>query len=263
MRAHARMCHADGPDRPAMFGHPSCLCGREPPGYAAMPVVLQVLPRLITGGVEQREVRRKSTRPSATPVRQPWSRLKAVSSGRAEMERAERAGHVVLPLNRKDPVSLWRDAASLTGLGEKSGRYGSRPSRAPAWAAWFAVRQRRTPLCDHVPDGPAAETCRSSVGYNAMMAKGSSMIVASGLHGRADLAARTRRRPRSVAVGPRGVDPAVFDPAAVSPDRIAALREPFGDRNGGARGRAPRAYHGMEGTTVLSQAAARMNDMIP
>ena len=218
-----------------------------------MPVVLQVLPRLITGGVERSTVEINQALCDAG-----WTTLVASEGGPLVAE-IERAGgrHVVLPLNRKDPVSLWRNAASLTGLiRESQVDLVHARSRAPAWAAWFAVRRtgRHFVTTYH---GAYGENLPFKRRYNAVMAKGERVIVAS--HFMAGLVSAQhgvgRDRLRLV---PRGVDPAVFDPAAVSPDRIAALRDRWAIEQAAPVIMLPGRITGWKGQTVLLQAAARM-----
>ena len=93
--------------------------------------------------------------------------------------------------------------------------------------------------------------------YNAVMAKGERVIVASrfmaGLVSAQHGVGRDRLR-----LVPRGVDPAVFDPAAVSPDGIAALRDSWSIEQAAPVIMLPGRITGWKGQTILLQAAARM-----
>src|SRR6185503_1599747 len=96
-------------------------------------------------------------------------------------------------------------------------------SRAPAWSAWLACRRTGAHFVTTY-HGAYRENLPFKRRYNAVMAKGERVIAASrfiaGL-----VAARHGVEASRIRVIPRGVDPAVFDPAAVSGDRMARLVE--------------------------------------
>ena len=98
--------------------------------------------------------------------------------------------------------------------------------------------------------------------YNAVMAKGERVIVASrfmaGLVSAQHGVGRDRLR-----LVPRGVDPAVFDPAAVSPDRIAALRDRWAIEQAAPVIMLPGRITGWKGQTVLFRPRRACDGMIP
>ena len=134
-------------------------------------------------------------------------------------------------------------------------------SRAPAWASWFAVRRtgRHFVTTYH---GAYGENLPFKRRYNAVMAKGERVIVASqfmaGLVSAQHGVGRDRLR-----LIPRGVDPAVFDPAAVTPDGIAALRDSWSIEQAVPVIMLPGRITGWKGQTILLQAAARMQRRDP
>ena len=182
------------------------------------PVVLQVLPSLITGGVERGtvEIAEAIAEADATAV--------VASAGGPLVRRIERAGgiHVTLPLATKSPFGIWRNAAALERLirRRKVSLVHAR-SRAPAWSAWLACQRTGVPFVTtyHGTYGEGGSLKRR---YNDVMARGRIVIAASQFI--ADLvAARHGIDPARIKVIPRGVDPAVFDPVAVAGTRIAKL----------------------------------------
>lgn len=226
--------------------------------HAPMPVVLQVVPRLITGGVERSTVEITQALTGAG-----WTALVASEGGPLvrEIERAG-GGNVRLPLDHKDPVSLWRNATLLARLiRDAQVDVVHARSRGPAWSAWFAVRRtgRHFVTTYH---GAYGENLPLKRRYNSVMAMGERVIVASrfmaGL-----VSARHGVGPDRLRLIPRGVDPGVFDPAAVPPERIDALRHDWSIEPGASVIALPGRITGWKGQTVLLQAAARMQRRDP
>ena len=187
--------------------------------FPVPPVVLQVLPSLVTGGVERGAVE------MAQAIADAGARALVASAGGPMADLVERAGgrHVTLPLKTKNPLGIWRNAAALTNLvrDQKVSLVHAR-SRAPAWSAWLACQRTGAPFVTTY-HGTYDETVPLKRQYNAVMARGRIVIAASQYI--ADLvAARHRVDPARIRVIPRGVDPAVFDPLAVSGERVARLR---------------------------------------
>jgi glycosyltransferase involved in cell wall biosynthesis len=182
--------------------------------------VLQVLPALVSGGVE-----RGTLEIAEALVGAGWRALVA-SAGGPLVEPLERLGarHVALPLGRKSPPGIWRNAAALAGLvrAEKVGIVHAR-SRAPAWAALLAARRTGARLVTTY-HGTYNEGWPGKRFYNSVMARGERVIAISDFIAE-HLRARHGADPARLRVIPRGVDERRFDPAAVSPARVAALRE--------------------------------------
>jgi glycosyltransferase involved in cell wall biosynthesis len=96
-------------------------------------------------------------------------------------------------------------------------------SRAPAWSAWLACRRTGAHFVTTY-HGTYGEDLPFKRRYNAVMAKGERVIAASRFI--AELVATRHGVDRSrIRVIPRGVDPTVFDPDAVSGDRMTRLAE--------------------------------------
>ena len=182
------------------------------------PLVLQVIPRLGIGGAERAVV------DIARAVVAAGGRALVVSEGGALEAQLPPGGarHVALPVAAKSPLAVWRNGARLARLIRSEGvDLVHARSRAPAWSALLAARRTGKPF---VTTFHAAYNAGSALKrrYNAVMAKGERVIAISDF-----VAAHVRCR---YGVGddrlrriPRGIDVAGFDPAAVAPERVAAL----------------------------------------
>ena len=181
-------------------------------------VVLQVLPALDSGGVE------RGTVEVAAAVSGAGGTALVASAGGRMVPQVERAGgrHVALPLRRRTPLAIWRNAGLLAGLIRAEGvRIVHARSRAPAWSAWWATRRTGARFVTTY-HGVYNEDWPGKRRYNAVMARGERVIAIS-RYVAGVLQRRHGTDPARIRVIPRGVDPAVFDPAAVSADRIARL----------------------------------------
>ncbi|CAH2604790.1 Glycosyltransferase family 4 protein [Rhodovastum atsumiense] len=187
-----------------------------PPGRP--PVVLQVVPSLESGGVE-----RGTVEIADAIVRAGGISLVASAGGRL-VPLLIRAGarHIDMPLATRNPWAIWRNAGRLARLIRAVGvDIVHARSRAPAWSAWLAARRTGAHFITtyHAPYGEKPAIKRR---YNAVMARGERVIAISHYVARL-VAARHGVDPARIRVIPRGVDPAVFDPAAVKGERIARL----------------------------------------
>jgi glycosyltransferase involved in cell wall biosynthesis len=184
------------------------------------PAVLQVVPSLISGGVERGTVDVAGALAAAG-----WGSYVASAGGAMarEVTRAD-ARHLTMPLSSKNPLRVRRNAAALVQAIE---RYGidivHARSRAPAWSAWRAARATGRHFVTTFHNVYPTDLPLKSH-YNAVMARGERVIAIS--HFVAEHVAREygvgADRLRTI---PRGIDIVVFDPARVGAGRIAALAE--------------------------------------
>lgn len=183
-----------------------------------MPVVLQVLPGLVTGGVERGTVDVAGAVAAAG-----WTSLVA-SSGGPLVREVERAGarHIALPLDSKNPFVM---RANIERLQQVIAAHGvdivHARSRAPAWSALFAARRAGvrfvTTFHGTYNTGNPAKRW-----YNSVMARGDRVIAASRFivdH----VVGQYHASPSLVRLIPRGIDFVRFDPARVSAERQAKL----------------------------------------
>lgn len=218
------------------------------------PVILQVLPSLITGGVERGtvEIARAITEAEATAI--------VASAGGPMVRQIERCGgvHIALPLTTKSPLGIWRNAAALESLiRDHNVSLVHARSRAPAWSAWIACQRTGVPFVTTY-HGTYSESFPLKRQYNAVMARGRIVIAAS--HFIADLiATRHHLDPARIRVIPRGVDPAVFDPALVTGNRVAKLAAEWRLPDGVRTVVLPGRLTSWKGHSVLLDAIARLN----
>jgi glycosyltransferase involved in cell wall biosynthesis len=182
------------------------------------PAVLQIVPRLVSGGAERGTVELAAALATAG-----WTSYVASAGGPLERDLA-RAGatHLTLPLAAKNPFVIHRNARLLRRLIERLGiDIVHARSRAPAWSGWSAARATSrhfvTTFHNAYHDGSWLKRR-----YNSVMARGARVIAISDFV--ADHAARVygvgAERLRTI---PRGVDLEYFAPHRVGGPRIAAL----------------------------------------
>jgi glycosyltransferase involved in cell wall biosynthesis len=217
------------------------------------PVVLQVLPSLVTGGVERGtiEITQAIVRAGGVAL--------VASAGGPLVAQIERAGgrHITLPLKSKNPLTLWRNAARLAALmrAEHIAIVHAR-SRAPAWSAWLAARRTGTHFVTTY-HGAYNENAPFKRRWNAVMARGEVVIAASRFIANL-IAEQHGLDPARIRVIPRGVDPAVFDPASVSPDRIMRLMSNWRLPDGMPVVMLPGRLTSWKGQGILLDAIARL-----
>ncbi len=215
--------------------------------------VLQVLPSLVTGGVERGTIEIAQAIAGAG-----WTALVASAGGRL-VPAVERAGgrHITLPLTGRNPLTIWRNAGRLTALIRNEGvAVVHARSRAPAWSAWLACRRTGAHFVTTY-HGVYGEDLPFKRRYNSVMAKGERVIAASRFV--ADLIVAQHGIDLSrIRVVPRGIDEARFDPATVSGSRIARLAEAWRLSDGAAIALLPGRLTGWKGQAVLIEALARM-----
>jgi len=183
--------------------------------------ILQVVPKLETGGAE-----RSTIEIAAALSREGFLPLVASEGGRmvAELERAG-GEWVPMALDTKQPFALAANAFKLANLiRARNVKLIHARSRAPAWSALWAARRTRIPFVTTWHGSYSARTSLKRF-YNSVMARGDVVIANSAWtaeHIRAQSPAK-----RIVTI-PRGVDLERFEPAAIPPERVAALRGAWG-----------------------------------
>jgi glycosyltransferase involved in cell wall biosynthesis len=189
----------------------------------AMAVVLQVVPALDAGGVE-----RTTIEVAAALVRAGHRALVAARGGRLAGELEAVGGELVLlPMDAKDPLTIWRNARRLAELArDRNVSLLHARSRAPAWSALWAARRLGLPFVTTY-HGIYKSGFAGKRLYNSVMARGD-IVIANSFYTRAHVIAEHRLDPARVVAIPRGVDLDQFDPARVSPERVASLRSAWG-----------------------------------
>ncbi|WP_448192692.1 glycosyltransferase family 4 protein [Azospirillum sp. sgz301742] len=186
--------------------------GRRPP------VVLQVLPNLVTGGAERGciDVALALAEAGATPL--------VASEGGPMVRELDRAGvtHITLPLKSKNPLVIRKNAARLEAIIREHGvDIVHARSRAPAWSAWMAAKRTGVPYMTtfHAPYNFSNGLKRW---YNSVMARGQRIIAISGFI-RDHILASYPVDPAVIRIVHRGIDPTVFTPERVNSARMIQL----------------------------------------
>ncbi|MBP7670055.1 MAG: glycosyltransferase family 4 protein [Ferrovibrio sp.] len=190
----------------------------QPSAASRPPAVLQVIPALVTGGVE------RGTVDLARALVQAGWKSYVASEGGPMVRELERAGaqHFTLPLASKNPLVMRKNVDRLeTLIRDLPVDLVHARSRAPAWSARAAARACGLPFVTTFHNAYKADNWLKKL-WNSSMAKGDRVIaisdfVANYAHSRYGVP-WTR-----LTTIPRGVDLAKFDPARVSPERITQL----------------------------------------
>ena len=220
---------------------------------APPPAILQVLPALRSGGVERGTLEIAEAQIAA------GFRAIVASAGGEMVPALEALGakHITLPLTAKAPWAIWRNAAALAALARAEGvALIHARSRAPAWSALIAARRLGLPFVTTY-HGAYNEGFPGKRLYNSVMARGDRVIAIS--HFIAELIrARHGVEEARLRIIPRGVDLRRFDPALVSPARLAALRAAWGVAEGQPIIMLPARVTRWKGQMVLVEAMAQL-----
>ena len=218
-----------------------------------VPVIMQILPALETGGVE-----RGTVDVTEAIVNAGWRAL-VVSAGGSMVREVERAGgtHVTLPVDSKNFLVMRRNARRLAELiKEYSVDIVHARSRAPAWSARRAARLAGARFLTTF-HGVYAESNRIKHYYNSIMTRGERVIAISEF-----VAARVRDLygvdPERVRVIHRGVDVDIFNPMAVSAERMIQITNEWRLPDGVPVILLPGRLTRWKGHGVLIEALARM-----
>ncbi|MPY70230.1 MAG: glycosyltransferase [Alphaproteobacteria bacterium] len=224
------------------------------PATKQAPVVLQVLPSLGTGGVERGTVDIARALTEAG-----WQALVA-SSGGPMVREVQRTGalHVELPVESKNPLVMWRNVDRLARLiAEHKVDIVHARSRAPAWSALYAAKRAGaafvTTFHGHYNAANPAKAY-----YNSVMARGRRVIAISDFIGD-HVVRRYGADPAVVRVIPRGVDIDIFDPGAVSAERVIDVAESWRVPDDARVVMLPGRLTRWKGQSVLIEALARID----
>jgi len=181
-------------------------------------VILQVLPALVTGGVE------RGTLDVAGAIVQAGGTALVASAGGPMVRELERLGarHLMLPLDRKTPWAILHNRRKLVSLIEEHRvDIVHARSRAPAWSALGAARLTGRPFVTTF-HGTYNYHSPLKRWYNAIMTKGDRVIAISDFIAR-HIQDNYEIDPAHLRVIARGIDFVPFDPLRVHAERLAAL----------------------------------------
>jgi len=224
----------------------------DSPGADA-PAVLQVLPAMNGGGVERGVI------DVAAALTQNGWRAIVASSGGPLVRELLRAGavHVQLPIEARNPLLLARNVR-LIGVAAREHNVSliHARSRAPAWAARAAARRLGIPFVTTF-HGYYSHSNPAKRFYNSIMVRGDRVIAISQFIAKHIRTVYRVSDDRLVTI-PRGIDPVVFDPAAVSAHRIARLSKAWRLPDGLPVIMLPGRLARWKGQSVLLEALPRM-----
>lgn len=217
------------------------------------PVVLQVLPALHSGGVEQGVVDMNAALVKA------GARSIVVSSGGPRVHDITRAGgeHILLPVDSKNPLTMALNARRLRAIIRKEKvDIVHAASRAPAWSAARAVKGTQA---RYVTSCHSAHKISGSLKryYNSSIAGGERVIAVSAFL--ADYLEKNYGLPRDIIrVVHRGVALERFHPTCVSAQRMVAVAQQMRIPEGASVIMLPGRLSRIKGHAVLLEALSRL-----
>ena len=217
------------------------------------PVILQILPRFESGGVE------RGTLEIATAIAEAgWTSLVASAGGQLEHQLARvGAQHYRLPLERKNAVVIYRNIGRLSKVIAEAGvDIVHARSRAPAWSGYFAARRTgrhfMTTYHGTYFGGGALKRL-----YNSVMVRGERVIIASRfIHNH--VVDRYEAPAERLRLIPRGVDIRRFDPEKINQERIATLAATWRLPDGVPVVMLPGRLTSWKGQDVMIEAVAKL-----
>jgi glycosyltransferase involved in cell wall biosynthesis len=218
------------------------------------PVVMQIVPALNVGGVEQGVLD-----VNAAVVKAGGKSVVVSSGGLRAHEVAKTGGtHITLPVHSKNPLVMAANITRLRRIIRDMNVDLVHPgSRAPAWSAGRAVQGTHAKLITscHSAHGAASSVKRF---YNSSITKGERVIAVS--HFLADYLEKTYGvDPSIIRVVHRGVAIEKFHPNSVSPERLVKLSRACRIPEGAAVITLPARLTRSKGHMFLLDALAQLN----
>lgn len=188
-----------------------------------MPTILQIVPRLDTGGAEL-----STLEIVAALVRTGARALVATEGGRMADRVTALGGEIIaLPLEAKNPVTIVTNGQRIASIvRERSVSLLHARSRAPAWSALMAARRAGVPFVTTY-HGAYGERGRIKRLYNSVMARGDS-VIANSRYTSDLIRSRYGALAGTPVIIPRGVDIARFSPDSIDAERRTRLRTAWG-----------------------------------
>ena len=191
-------------------------------------------------------------------MRSGYAAYVAAQEGRMLDELVDVGGRWIrFPAHSKAPHALIANAFRLRNIvRERKIALIHARSRAPAWSAFFAARMARVPF---VTTYHGIYNARSSLKrfYNSVMARGD-VVIANSEWTAAHVASEYRFQPKQLAVIPRGVDFARFNPAGIPAERVDVLRKQWQAKPGETIVLLPGRLTRWKGQAILIDALARL-----
>lgn len=216
--------------------------------------MLQIIPSLDAGGAE-----RAALDMAGAIYAQGGRALVASQGGRMQAELAALGGTLIkMPVASKNPLIMLLNALRLARLARKHGvDLIHARSRAPAWSAWLAASLTGTPWLTTFHGFYGADSALKRF-YNSIMVRGDRVI--AGSHFMAGhIAAVYKPPPQRIVTIARGIDVKRFNPDAVEPGRVAALRRELAIPDGALVALLPARLTRWKGQLLFIEALAKLN----
>ena len=218
------------------------------------PTVMQILPQLVTGGVE------RGTVDIAGAVIEGGGRSLVVSAGGPMEHELNRVGaeHFTLPVDSKNPWIIKQNISRIAELARRENvDIIHARSRAPAWSAFYAARRTGIHFVTTFHGTYGHSNCLKRW-YNAIMTKGDLVIAISEF-----IAGHIRKvygvPASNIRVIPRGIDIDKFNQANVSIERVIGLAEKWRLPDGVPVIMLPGRLTRWKGQTVFIEAIKKLN----
>jgi len=216
--------------------------------------VIQILPSLVSGGVERgaREIAR------ALSAAGKGSTVISAGGPLAAAIEAEGSRHVTLPVNRRSPLAIYRNIAPIRKIIASTPRCIVHVrSRAPGWSGYYAAKAENVPIIStfHGAYGHGNAVKRL---YNSVMAKTDRVIVASRYMRRHVLDVYPGTKEERLCLVPRGVDLAGFAPKPDDDEQVKNLKYRWSIQEGQFVILLPGRISQWKGHRVFLQALAEM-----
>ncbi len=182
------------------------------------PGILQVLPALVTGGAERGAI------DVALAAKEAGFRSYVVSSGGPMVRELVRADieHFELPVDSKNLITVYRNINRLAELADRLDvDIIHARSRAPAWSAMYAAKRTNRAFMTTFHATYNSESYLKKL-YNSVMIKGDRVVAISNFI-RDHMVDQYHIDWARVRVVHRGIDLKIFDPQAVSAERVVKL----------------------------------------
>jgi glycosyltransferase involved in cell wall biosynthesis len=218
------------------------------------PTILQVLPKLETGGVE-----RGAVQIAGALVRAGWNAVVA-SAGGAMARELDRVGarHVTLPLDTKNPWAIRANIDRLVQVIDAAHvDLVHARSRAPGWSAWSAAKRTGRPFVTTFHGVYSAGNPLKRA-YNAVMTRGEPTIAISRFIAQ-HIVDTYKVAPERLRIIPRGIDLERFSPERVAPHRLLALVKEWRLPDGAPVILLPGRLARWKGQTVLIEALTMLD----
>ena len=181
--------------------------------------IMQVLPSLVTGGVE------RGTVDVAKAIINDGGRSIVVSSGGPMTNELVRSGaeHFQMNVASKNPINIWKNIGRLVKIIQQNKvDIIHLRSRAPAWSGWFAAKKTNTSFVTTFHGTYSGHKNPIKRRYNKIMANGVRVIAISDF-----IAGHIRQsygvKSSAIRIIPRGFDPKNFNAQNISHERKIKL----------------------------------------